>query len=133
MLACIHLAEEGILRLIFAAVYLMFQKTSNDNEVSAASRYDALFLVIVAHLIKFSSTVLKKLCQLSCILFQNCNSCRIIKQGPRGANYCFMQKLETFSSFLTMQNMILICLVCAFVFIDIFFPRMSYICLKVKL
>lgn len=133
MLACIHLAEEGILRLIFAAVYLMFQKTSNDNEVSAASRYDALFLVIVAHLIKFSSTVLKKLCQLSCILFQNCNSRRIIKQGPRGANYCFMQKLETFSSFLTMQNMILICLVCAFVFIDIFFLRMSYICLKVKL
>lgn len=60
MLARIHLAEEGILRLIFAAVYLMFQKVSNDNEVSAASRYDALFLVRLAQLFMFSSTILKK-------------------------------------------------------------------------
>ncbi|KAL3527892.1 hypothetical protein ACH5RR_012548 [Cinchona calisaya] len=42
MLAIIHLAEEGILRLIFAAVYLMSQKVSNDNEVSGASRLLAL-------------------------------------------------------------------------------------------
>ncbi|XP_071914201.1 uncharacterized protein [Coffea arabica] len=42
MLAVIHLAEEGILRLIFAAVYLMLEKVSNDNEISAASRLLAL-------------------------------------------------------------------------------------------
>ena len=46
MLAVIHLAEEGILRLIFAAVYLMLEKVSNDNEISAASRYDASLLGI---------------------------------------------------------------------------------------
>lgn len=34
------MAVEGILRLLFAAVYLMFNKVSNDSEVSAASRYD---------------------------------------------------------------------------------------------
>ncbi|RVX21590.1 hypothetical protein CK203_001942 [Vitis vinifera] len=38
MLVSVNLAEEGILRLIFAAVYLMFRKVANDNEVSAASR-----------------------------------------------------------------------------------------------
>lgn len=40
MLMGVNLAVEGILRLLFAAVYLMFYKVSNDNEVSAASRYD---------------------------------------------------------------------------------------------
>ncbi|CAI9109170.1 OLC1v1008939C1 [Oldenlandia corymbosa var. corymbosa] len=38
MLAVIHLAEEGILRVIFAAAYLISRKVNNDNEVSAASR-----------------------------------------------------------------------------------------------
>lgn len=42
MLVSVNLAEEGILRLIFAAVYLMFRKVANDNEVSAASRLLAL-------------------------------------------------------------------------------------------
>lgn len=40
MLMGINLAVEGILRVLFAAVYLMFYKVRNDNEVSAASRYD---------------------------------------------------------------------------------------------
>lgn len=40
MLMGVNLAVEGILRLLFAAVYLMFYKISSDNEVSAASRYD---------------------------------------------------------------------------------------------
>lgn len=40
MLMRADMAVEGILRLLFAAVYLMFNKVSNDNEVSAASRYD---------------------------------------------------------------------------------------------
>ncbi|KAK9949873.1 hypothetical protein M0R45_005384 [Rubus argutus] len=34
----VNLAEEGVLRLLFAAVYLMLRKVGNDNEVSAASR-----------------------------------------------------------------------------------------------
>nr|XP_043630154.1 uncharacterized protein LOC122601459 [Erigeron canadensis] len=38
MLASVSLAEEGVLRLIFAAVYLMLNKGGNDNDVSAASR-----------------------------------------------------------------------------------------------
>lgn len=38
MLVGVNLAEEGILRLLFAAVYLMLCKSSIDNEVSAASR-----------------------------------------------------------------------------------------------
>ncbi|GMI68630.1 hypothetical protein like AT4G39420 [Hibiscus trionum] len=38
MLVGVKLAEEGVLRLLFAAVYLMFGKNSNDNEISAASR-----------------------------------------------------------------------------------------------
>ncbi|KAF5727678.1 hypothetical protein HS088_TW22G01374 [Tripterygium wilfordii] len=38
MLVDVNLAEEGILRLLFAAVFLMVHKKSNDMEVSAASR-----------------------------------------------------------------------------------------------
>ncbi|XP_024990189.1 uncharacterized protein LOC112524555 isoform X3 [Cynara cardunculus var. scolymus] len=38
MLAGVSLAEEGVLRLVFAAVYLMLNKGGNDNDVSAASR-----------------------------------------------------------------------------------------------
>lgn len=41
MLMRVDMVVEGILRLLFAAVYLMFNKVSNDNEVSAASRYDS--------------------------------------------------------------------------------------------
>ncbi|XP_057774546.1 uncharacterized protein LOC130993606 isoform X2 [Salvia miltiorrhiza] len=42
MLMRVDMAVEGILRLLFAADYLMFNKVSNDNEVSAASRLLAL-------------------------------------------------------------------------------------------
>lgn len=42
MLMRVDMAVEGILRLLFAAVYLMSNKVSNDNEVSAASRLLAL-------------------------------------------------------------------------------------------
>lgn len=38
MLVDVDLEEEGILRLLFAAVHLMFQKAGNDNDISAASR-----------------------------------------------------------------------------------------------
>ncbi|KAJ7945315.1 Spatacsin [Quillaja saponaria] len=38
MLVGVNLEEEGVLRLLFAAVYLMLNKGGNDNEVSAASR-----------------------------------------------------------------------------------------------
>ncbi|KAL4575265.1 hypothetical protein LXL04_022107 [Taraxacum kok-saghyz] len=38
MLAGVSLAEEGILRLVFAAVYLTLNKGGNDNDVSSASR-----------------------------------------------------------------------------------------------
>ncbi|KAM6563640.1 hypothetical protein CsatB_023638 [Cannabis sativa] len=38
MLVGVNLAEEGIMRLLFAAVYLMLRKSGNDNDVSAASR-----------------------------------------------------------------------------------------------
>ncbi|XP_023518582.1 uncharacterized protein LOC111782046 isoform X2 [Cucurbita pepo subsp. pepo] len=42
MLVDVDLEEEGILRLLFAAVHLMFQKAGNDNDISAASRLLAL-------------------------------------------------------------------------------------------
>ncbi|KAG8383430.1 hypothetical protein BUALT_Bualt04G0012400 [Buddleja alternifolia] len=42
MLMGVNLAVEGILRLLFAAAYLMFYKKSNDIEVSSASRLLAL-------------------------------------------------------------------------------------------
>lgn len=42
MLAQVKLAEEGILRMLLAVVYLMSCKVGNDNEVSAASRLLAL-------------------------------------------------------------------------------------------
>ncbi|GAV81705.1 hypothetical protein CFOL_v3_25159 [Cephalotus follicularis] len=42
MLVGVNLAEEGILRLIFAVVYLMFRESGNDNEISAASRLLAM-------------------------------------------------------------------------------------------
>lgn len=38
MLAGVNLAEEGVLRLVFAAVYLSLNKGGNDNDVSSASR-----------------------------------------------------------------------------------------------
>jgi len=38
MLVDVDLAEEGILRLLFAAVCLMLNKSGNDSETSAASR-----------------------------------------------------------------------------------------------
>lgn len=38
MLVGVNLAEEGILRLLFAAVYLMFSKVGSENDISAASR-----------------------------------------------------------------------------------------------
>ncbi|KAK6792105.1 hypothetical protein RDI58_011186 [Solanum bulbocastanum] len=42
MLAHVKLAEEGILRMLLAVVYLMSCKVGNDNEVSSASRLLAL-------------------------------------------------------------------------------------------
>ncbi|XP_061345491.1 uncharacterized protein LOC133291257 isoform X4 [Gastrolobium bilobum] len=42
MLVDVNLAEEGILRLLFAAVYLILNKSGNDSETSAASRLLAL-------------------------------------------------------------------------------------------
>ncbi|KAJ1412899.1 hypothetical protein SESBI_20049 [Sesbania bispinosa] len=42
MLVDVNLAEEGILRLLFAAVYLMLNKSGNDSETSAASRIATL-------------------------------------------------------------------------------------------
>ncbi|KAF3440484.1 hypothetical protein FNV43_RR18768 [Rhamnella rubrinervis] len=42
MLVGVNLAEEGILRLLFAAVYLMFSKVGSENDISASSRLLAL-------------------------------------------------------------------------------------------
>ncbi|TKY60367.1 Spatacsin protein [Spatholobus suberectus] len=42
MLVDVDLAEEGILRLLFAAVYLILNRSGNDSETSAASRLLAL-------------------------------------------------------------------------------------------
>lgn len=46
----VDMAVEGILRLLFAAFYLMFNKVSNDSEVSAASRYDVLLIYQLQYL-----------------------------------------------------------------------------------
>ena len=46
MLVGVDLAEEGVLRLLFAAVHLISHKDRNDNEVSAASRYFIFILVL---------------------------------------------------------------------------------------
>ncbi|KAK7247505.1 hypothetical protein RIF29_42388 [Crotalaria pallida] len=42
MLVDVNLEEEGILRLLFAAIYLILNKSGNDSETSAASRLLAL-------------------------------------------------------------------------------------------
>ncbi|XP_028755143.1 uncharacterized protein LOC114714558 isoform X1 [Neltuma alba] len=42
MLADVNIADEGIVRLLFAAVHLMLNKSGNDSETSAASRLLAL-------------------------------------------------------------------------------------------
>lgn len=47
MLSHVNLAEEGVLRLLFAAVYLMSRKVGSDNEVSAAARYSPIHVFIV--------------------------------------------------------------------------------------
>lgn len=44
MLAGVNMAEEGILRLLYAAVYLMCCKVGNDNDASAASRYNLVYI-----------------------------------------------------------------------------------------
>ncbi|XP_062007180.1 uncharacterized protein LOC133724450 isoform X1 [Rosa rugosa] len=48
----VNLAEEGVLRLLFAAVYLMLRKVGNDNEVSAASRLLALATFFATKMIR---------------------------------------------------------------------------------
>ncbi|CAL5368142.1 unnamed protein product [Camellia sinensis] len=52
MLVGVNLAEEGVLRLLFAAVYLMSHKVGNDNEVSAASRLLALATCFATKMIR---------------------------------------------------------------------------------
>lgn len=52
MLVGVDLAEEGILRLLFATVYLMFHKVGNDNEVSAASRLLAVATCFATKMIR---------------------------------------------------------------------------------
>ncbi|CAL0330002.1 unnamed protein product [Lupinus luteus] len=42
MLVDVNLEEEGILRLLFAAIYLILNKSGNDSETSAASRSESL-------------------------------------------------------------------------------------------
>ncbi|XP_024032136.1 uncharacterized protein LOC21400717 isoform X2 [Morus notabilis] len=51
MLVGVNLAEEGILRLLFAAVYLMLN-VGNDNDVSAASRLLALATCFATKMIR---------------------------------------------------------------------------------
>ncbi|KAK7268185.1 hypothetical protein RIF29_20876 [Crotalaria pallida] len=43
MLVDVNLEEEGILRLLFAATYLILNESGNDSETSAASRYVFIF------------------------------------------------------------------------------------------
>ena len=38
MLGNVKMAEEGMLRVLFSAVYLLSRKDRNDNEISAVSR-----------------------------------------------------------------------------------------------
>ncbi|KAJ8769555.1 hypothetical protein K2173_005158 [Erythroxylum novogranatense] len=52
MLVDVNLAEEGILRLLFAAVYLMVRKFGTDNEVSAASRLLGLATCFATQMIR---------------------------------------------------------------------------------
>ncbi|XP_028951098.2 uncharacterized protein [Malus domestica] len=52
MLVGVNLAEEGVLRLLFGAVYLMLHKVGNDNEVSAASRLLALATCFATKMIR---------------------------------------------------------------------------------
>ncbi|XP_058186031.1 uncharacterized protein LOC131303262 isoform X4 [Rhododendron vialii] len=52
MLSHVNLAEEGVLRLLFAAVYLMSRKVGSDNEVSAAARLLALATCFATKMIR---------------------------------------------------------------------------------
>ncbi|XP_059642353.1 uncharacterized protein LOC132284280 isoform X2 [Cornus florida] len=86
MLAGINLAEEGILRLLFAAVYLMFHKVSSDNEISAASRLLVLATSFATKMIrKYGSIQHKK----DAFLLQgikgmrNCSSLLVLPERER--------------------------------------------------
>ncbi|GAB2260278.1 hypothetical protein Droror1_Dr00011133 [Drosera rotundifolia] len=52
MLTRVNMAEEGVLRLIFAAVYMMFHRIGKENEVSAASRILSLAARVATKLIR---------------------------------------------------------------------------------
>ncbi|KAK4767669.1 hypothetical protein SAY86_015419 [Trapa natans] len=60
MLADVGLAEEGILRIIFRAAYLMFGKVGSDNELSAASRLLALASSFATKLIRMYGLLQQK-------------------------------------------------------------------------
>ncbi|XP_057972244.1 uncharacterized protein LOC131160497 isoform X2 [Malania oleifera] len=75
MLVTVNLAEEGILRLLFTAVYLMFHKIGNDSEVSAALRLLALGT-------KFATKMIGKYG-----LIQHKKD-TVISQGIRGTQFC---------------------------------------------
>ena len=66
MLVDVDLEEEGILRLLFAAVHLMFQKAGNDNDISAASRYKSIFIFSI-HPLKhhFQCIMFRAICTLN--------------------------------------------------------------------
>ena len=44
MLAEVKIADEGILLMIYAAMYLMVQRHGNDTDISAALRYERKYL-----------------------------------------------------------------------------------------
>ncbi|XP_017420472.1 uncharacterized protein LOC108330498 isoform X1 [Vigna angularis] len=79
MLVDVDLAEEGILRLLFAAVCLMLNKSGNDSETSAASRLLALATCFATRMLhKYGMLQHKK----DTCLAESCNNTKLLPLPP---------------------------------------------------
>ncbi|XP_068470497.1 uncharacterized protein [Phaseolus vulgaris] len=102
MLVDVDLAEEGILRLLFAAVCLILNKSGNDNETSAASRLLALATCFATKMLhKYGMLQHKK---DTCIA-ESCNKTKLLPLPPiepikLQTEVDFTQKLREISHFL---------------------------------
>ncbi|KAM7517827.1 hypothetical protein LguiB_016789 [Lonicera macranthoides] len=91
MLAGVNMAEEGILRLLYAAVYLMCCKVGNDNDASAASRLLALATCFATKMIRKYG------------LFQHKND-ELMSMDVRGINSSYLPLVLPDRDHLEMEN-----------------------------
>ncbi|KAK6924171.1 Spatacsin, C-terminal domain [Dillenia turbinata] len=122
MLAGVNLEEEGILRLLFAAVYLMLVRVGSDNEVTTASRWDAYSLLshsvrhavlLLALVTCFATKMIRKyglvLHKKEAFIFENISSSHICPQLPslpekQFDEMEFSKRIQTMAQFLEISR-----------------------------